>query len=96
MARKKSRSGIIREHLKQEATSWDYLIDFGKYADGLETYMLVKFWTGDDSYAQKPGLKETRDLFLDTVTVATDYEGRGGPKRTQIYGNSDVFSSGEL
>ena len=38
--------------------------------------MLVKFWTGDDSYAQKPGLKEARDLFLDTVTVATDYEGR--------------------
>lgn len=57
-------------------TSWDYQIDFGKYADGLETYMLVKFWTGDDSYAQKPGLKEARDLFLDTVTVATDYEGR--------------------
>ena len=58
------------------STSWDYQIDFGKYADGLETYMLVKFWTGDDSYAQKPGLKEARDLFLDTVTVATDYEGR--------------------
>ena len=57
-------------------TSWDYQIDFGEYADGLETYMLVKFWTGDDSYAQKPGLKEARDLFLDTVTVATDYEGR--------------------
>ena len=57
-------------------TSWDYLIDFGKYADGLETYMLVKFWTGDDGYAQKPGLKEARDLFLDTVTVTTDYEGR--------------------
>ena len=57
------------------STSWDYQIDFGKYADGLETYMLVKFWTGDDSYAQKPGLKEARDLFLDTVTVATDYEG---------------------
>ena len=58
------------------STSWDYQIDFGKYADGLETYMLVKFWTGDDSYAQKPGLKEARDLFLDTVTVATDYEGK--------------------
>lgn len=58
------------------STSWDYQIDFGKYADGLETYMLVKFWTGDDSYAQKPGLKEARDLFLDTVTVTTDYEGR--------------------
>ena len=58
------------------STSWDYQIDFGKYADGLETYMLVKFWTGDDSYTQKPGLKEARDLFLDTVTVATDYEGR--------------------
>jgi len=58
------------------STSWDYQIDFGKYADGLETYMLVKFWTGDDSYAKKPGLKEARDLFLDTVTVATDYEGR--------------------
>ena len=57
-------------------TSWDYLIDLGKYEDGLETYMLVKFWTGDDSYAQKPGLKEARDLFLDTVTVTTDYEGR--------------------
>ena len=57
-------------------TSWDYLIDFGKYADGLENYMLVKFWTGDDGYAQKPGLKEARDLFLDTVTVTTDYEGR--------------------
>ena len=57
-------------------TSWDYQIDFGEYADGLETYMLVKFWTGDDSYAQKPGLKEARDLFLDTVTVATDYESR--------------------
>ena len=58
------------------STSWDYQIDFGKYADGLETYMLVKFWTGDDSYAQKPGLKEARDLFLDTVTVTTDYEGK--------------------
>ena len=58
------------------STSWDYQIDFGKYADGLETYMLVKFWNGDDSYAQEPGLKEARDLFLDTVTVATDYEGR--------------------
>ena len=58
------------------STSWDYQIDFGKYADGLETYLLVKFWTGDDSYAQKPGLKEARDLFLDTVTVATDYEGK--------------------
>ncbi|MDD5967511.1 MAG: hypothetical protein PUC28_12150 [Blautia sp.] len=58
------------------STSWDYQIDFGKYADGLETYMLVKFWTGDDSYAQKPGLKEARDLFLDTVTVVTDYEGK--------------------
>lgn len=58
------------------STSWDYQIDFGKYADGLETYMLVKFWTGDDSYTQKPGLKEARDLFLDTVTVATDYEGK--------------------
>ena len=58
------------------STSWDYQIDFGKYADGLETYMLVKFWTGDDSYAQKPGLKEAMDLFLDTVTVATDYEGK--------------------
>ena len=57
-------------------TSWDYLIDFGKYADGLETYMLVKFWAGDDSYAQVAELKETRDLFLDTVTVATDYEGK--------------------
>lgn len=57
-------------------TSWDYLIDLGKYADGLETYMLVKFWTGDDSYAQVEELKETRDLFLDTVTVATDYEGK--------------------
>ena len=61
---------------EEGSTSWDYQIDFGKYADGLETYMLVKFWTGDDSYAQKPGLKEARDLFLDTVTVATDYEGR--------------------
>ena len=58
------------------STSWDYQIDFGKYADGLETYMLVKFWTGDDTYTQKPGLKEARDLFLDTVTVATDYEGK--------------------
>ena len=57
-------------------TSWDYLIDLGKYEDGLETYMLVKFWTGDDSYAQVEELKETRDLFLDTVTVATDYEGK--------------------
>ena len=57
-------------------TSWDYLIDFGKYADGLETYMLVKFWAGDDSYAQVAELKETRDLFLDTVTVAIDYEGK--------------------
>ena len=57
-------------------TSWDYQIDFGKYADGLETYMLVKFWAGDDSYAQVAELKETRDLFLDTVTVATDYEGK--------------------
>ena len=58
------------------STSWDYQIDFGKYADGLETYMLVKFWTGDDSYAQVEELKETRDLFLDTVMVATDYEGK--------------------
>ena len=58
------------------STSWDYQIDFGKYADGLETYMLVKFWAGDDSYAQVAELKETRDLFLDTVTVAIDYEGK--------------------
>ena len=49
---KSQQSRIIREHLRQEATSWDYQIDFGKYADGLETYMLVKFWAGDDSYAQ--------------------------------------------
>lgn len=38
--------------------------------------MLVKFWAGDDSYAQVAELKETRDLFLDTVTVAIDYEGK--------------------
>lgn len=70
---------MIRDYpgtFETDSTSWEYKIDCGKYADGLETYMNVKFWTGDESFVQVAELKEARDMFLDTVTVTTDYEGK--------------------
>ena len=57
-------------------TSWNYTIDLGSFTEGLNLYVSVYFETGDEEYASIKELADTRDMFLETLTVTTDYEGK--------------------
>ena len=62
--------------LETTNTSWIYTIDLGSFTEGLNLYVSVYFETGDEEYASIKELADTRDMFLETLTVTTDYEGK--------------------
>lgn len=62
--------------LETTDTSWNYTIDLGSFTEGLNLYVSVYFETGDEEYASIKELADTRDMFLETLTVTTDYEGK--------------------
>lgn len=62
--------------LETTDTSWNYTIDLGSFTEGLNLYVSVYFETGDEEYASIKELADTRDMFLETITVTTDYEGK--------------------
>ena len=62
--------------LETTNTSWNYTIDLGSFTEGLNLYVSVYFEGGDEEYASIKELADTRDMFLETLTVTTDYEGK--------------------
>lgn len=62
--------------LETTNTSWIYTIDLGSFTEGLNLYVLVYFEGGNEEYASIKELADTRDMFLETLTVTTDYEGK--------------------
>lgn len=62
--------------LETTNTSWIYTIDLGSFTEGLNLYVSVSFETGGEEYASIKELVDTRDMFLETLTVTTDYEGK--------------------
>lgn len=62
--------------LETTDTSWNYTIDLGPFTEGLNLYVSVSFETGGEEYASIKELADTRDMFLETLTVTTDYEGK--------------------
>lgn len=62
--------------LETTNTSWIYTIDLGSFTEGLNLYVSVYFEGGDEEYASIKELADTRDMFLETLTVTTDYEGK--------------------
>ena len=61
---------------EEDTTSWKYTVDMGPYADGVEMYMNLKFYTGDEDFKDVKELAETRDMMLETLSATTDYEGK--------------------
>ena len=61
---------------EEDTTSWKYTVDMGPYADGVEMYMDLKFYTGDEDFKDVKELAETRDMMLETLSATTDYEGK--------------------
>ena len=61
---------------EEDPTSWKYTVDMGPYADGVEMYMNLKFYTGDEDFKDVKELAETRDMMLETLSATTDYEGK--------------------
>ena len=62
--------------LETKDFSWNYTIDLGPFTEGLNLYVSVSFETGGEDYASIKELVDTRDMFLETLTVTTDYEGK--------------------
>lgn len=62
--------------LETKDFSWNYTIDLGSFTEGLNLYVSVSFETGGEEYASIKELVDTRDMFLETLTVTTDYEGK--------------------
>lgn len=62
--------------LETKDFSWNYTIDLGPFTEGLNLYVSVSFETGGEEYASIKELADTRDMFLETLTVTTDYEGK--------------------
>ena len=62
--------------LETKDFSWNYTIDLGPFTEGLNLYVSVSFETGGEEYASIKELVDTRDMFLETLTVTTDYEGK--------------------
>ena len=62
--------------LETKDFSWNYTIDLGPFTEGLNLYVSVSFETGGEDYASIKELADTRDMFLETLTVTTDYEGK--------------------
>ena len=62
--------------LETKDFSWNYTIDLGPFTEGLKLYVSVSFETGGEDYASIKELVDTRDMFLETLTVTTDYEGK--------------------
>ena len=61
---------------EEDTTSWKYTVDMGPYADGVEMYMDLKFYTGGEEFKDVKELAETRDMMLETLSATTDYEGK--------------------
>lgn len=61
---------------EEDTTSWKYTVDMGPYADGVEMYMDLKFYTGGEDFKDVKELAETRDMMLETLSATTDYEGK--------------------
>lgn len=61
---------------EEDTTSWKYTVDMGSYADGVEMYMDLKFYTGGEEFKDVKELAETRDMMLETLSATTDYEGK--------------------
>lgn len=61
---------------EEDSTSWRYIIDMGPYADGMEMYMNIQFYTGGEGFKDVKELVETRDMMLETLSATTDYEGK--------------------
>ena len=61
---------------EEDTTSWKYTVDMGPYADGVEMYMDLKFYTGSEGFKDVKELAETRDMMLETLSATTDYEGK--------------------
>lgn len=61
---------------EEDTTSWKYTVDMGPYADGVEMYMNLKFYTGGEGFKDVKELAETRDMMLETLSATTDYEGK--------------------
>ena len=61
---------------EEDTTSWKYTVDMGPYADGVEMYMDLKFYTGSEGFKDVKELAETRDMMIETLSATTDYEGK--------------------
>lgn len=61
---------------EEDTTSWKYTVDMGPYADGVEMYMDLKFYTGGEEFKDVKELAETRDMVIETLSATTDYEGK--------------------
>ena len=61
---------------EEDTTSWKYTVDMGPYADGVEMYMNLKFYTGGEGFKDVKELAETRDMMIETLSATTDYEGK--------------------
>lgn len=61
---------------EEDTTSWKYTVDMGTYADGVEMYMDLKFYTGGEEFKDVKELAETRDMVIETLSATTDYEGK--------------------
>ena len=60
----------------EEDLSWNYTVDVGPYAEGLELYMTFKIYSGSDRFKTYDEVKETRDMLIETLSATTDYEGK--------------------
>ena len=53
----------------------------------MNLYVSVYFETGDEEYASIKELADTRDMFLETLTVTTDYEGKEESEISGVVGS---------
>lgn len=76
---------------EEDTTSWKYTVDMGPYADGVEMYMDLKFYTGGEEFKDVKELAETRDMMLETLSATTDYEGKED-RSDRLYQGSGLCS----
>ena len=62
--------------LETTNTSWQYTIDLGPFTEGLNLYINASFEGGNEEFANIKELADVQDMFLETLTVTTDYEGK--------------------
>lgn len=72
----KTKAGDHDAIIETTDTSWEYKLDMGSFAEGLNMYIELRFSTGDEDFKDVKELADVRDMVLETIKATTDYEGK--------------------